>query len=272
MLDSTFVDRYSRLLDTRLIERAQQFPVELSQIAAKASQSGMFHSSVHASQVHQAHQRELEVRTIIAWQSLVRTHRTLGTNLDQNLRTDLKAELASRISSFGAGLSQSLQQQLQRLPMHQTFSLAETQQHLVQKHEIEVDFYVDSLMSNNSSQPPATQQYNFYGSIGAVQTGANAQANVVQNIGAEDRAALTQSLSLVREALQHAEGLAERQQQELLEIAAECEAQVASDSPNNTKLLTMFTVLGTAVQSIASARPAYQALKTALLPLGITLP
>jgi len=271
MLDPTFVDRYSRLLESRIAERMQHFPMELRKISETAAQKGMFQSSAHASQAHQAHQRELEVRTIIAWECLVRTHRTLGENVDQVIRADLKVELASRIQSFGSVLAQSLQQQLQRLPAHQTFSLADAQRHLVQKHEVEIDLYVDSLLSSGSNQAP-TSQYNFYGSIGAVQTGANAQANIVQNLGTEDRAAISQSLTLVREALRQADDLAERQQQDLIEIATDCETQFVSKTPNNIKLLTMLTVLGTSVQSIASARPAYLALKSALLPLGITLP
>ncbi|WP_144409301.1 hypothetical protein [Pseudoxanthomonas suwonensis] len=271
MLDANFINRYSRLLEARTAERLRQFPSELRQISARAAQRGIFHSSVHASQVHQAHERELEVRAILAWESLARVQRTLGTQPDGTLRQDLKRQLSSQVNSFCAELSQSLQQQLQRLPRNQVLSLDAMRQHLIQKHDVEIDLYVDSLM-NSPEQDSAQAQYNFYGSVGAVQTGANAQANVVQNLGADDRAALTESLTLIRDALQQASDLAETQRQELLEIAAECETQVVADSPNNTKLLTMLTILGTAVQSIASARPAYQALRTALFPLGITLP
>lgn len=271
MLDAKFMDRYSRLRDARMAERSQQFPSDLRQISARAAQRGMVQSGVHLSQVHQTHERELEIRTIIAWESLVRVQRTLGALPDDDLRVDLKRLLTAEIKSFTATLSQSLQQQLQRLPRKQDFSLEIAQQRLTQKHHVEIDLYVDSLMSS-PERDPAQHQYNFYGSIGAVQTGANAQADVVQNLGADDRAALTESLALVRDAIQQTSDLAETQRNELLEIAADCEAQVVADAPNNTKLLTMLTVLGTTVQSIASVRPAYQALKSALLPLGITLP
>lgn len=271
MPDANFTNRYSRLLEARTAERLRQFPTEIRQISARAAQRGMLHSSVHASQLHQAHERELEVRTISAWECLVRVQRTLGAPPDDTLRQYLKRQLASQITSVSAELSQSLQQQLQRLPRNQALSLDAMRQHLIQKHDVEIDLFVDALM-NSPKQDPSQSQYNFYGSIGAVQTGANAQANVIQNLGVDDRAAITESLTLVRDALQQANDLAETQRKELLEIAAECETQLTADSPNNTKLLTMLTVLGTTVQSIASARPAYQALRTALLPLGITLP
>jgi hypothetical protein len=83
---------------------------------------------------------------------------------------------------------------------------------------------------------------------------------------------LSAALAQVREALGLDVSLPERQKRESLEIADECSTQIASQSPNSTKLLNMFNVLGTAIQSIASAQPAYQALKIALLPLGIILP
>lgn len=117
-----------------------------------------------------------------------------------------------------------------------------------------------------------TQNYNFYGAVGSVQTGANATANVVQNLGADDRASLLSAIQQVRDALSNSPSVGEQQRSELLEIADECASQMTASAPNNTKLLTMFNVLGTAIQSIASAQPAYQALKGAILPLGITLP
>lgn len=119
---------------------------------------------------------------------------------------------------------------------------------------------------------PVVNNFNFQGTVGSVQTGANAVANVVQNLGANERAALVSALQKVKEVIEIAPSLAEPQRQQLLEIAHECSSGIESESPNDTKLLAMFNVLGTTIQSIASAQPAYQALKTALLAVGITLP
>ena len=119
---------------------------------------------------------------------------------------------------------------------------------------------------------PMTHNFNFHGNVGSVQTGANAIANVVQNLGADERTALVSALQQVKEAIGIAPSLAEPRRQEILKVAHECSSQIESESPNDTKLLAMFNVLGTTIQSIASAQPAYQALKTALFAIGITLP
>ena len=133
------------------------------------------------------------------------------------------------------------------------------------KYDIEVDLYVDSLFVSDPDKGVAsmTQNYNFYGNIGSVQTGANSTANVVQNLEPNDRDALLRALQQVRDAIFNASSVEERQREELVEIADECTSQMLTESPDNTELLTMFNVLGTAIQSIASAQPAYQVLKSA---------
>ncbi len=105
----------------------------------------------------------------------------------------------------------------------------------------------------------------FYGAVGAVQTGPGAVANVVQNLGAEEKHAILQALAQVRAAVIATQELA-AQRQELIEIADECSATVQSENPNNSKLRAMFDVLSSSIQTMASAQPAYQALKVGCFP------
>lgn len=266
--------RFERLIEVRIAERRKQFPIELGQIDAQANASGMFHSSRRILQSQQAHERELEVRTILAWESLVRVHRTFGCPVPDTLRDDLKTEMHKRIDEAFSELSGSLDERTKKSQLNMSVSLADAHAAVTSKHDIEVDLYVDSLSISHPEQGALAmmQNYNFYGTVGSVQTGANSIANVVQNLGPDDRVALQAALQQVREALSNAPSVGEQQRRELLEIADECSSQMATESPNNTKLLTMFNVLGIAIQSIASAQLAYQALKGAVLPLGITLP
>lgn len=274
MLDSILQARFEKLLEARMLERRKQFPLELGQIDAQASARGVLHSSMRVLQLKQIHERELEIRAILVWESLVRVHRTFGCPMPETLRDDLKSEMNNRITQCFSELNCSLVERAQKTRINMTVSLDESRQAVAAKHDIEIDLYVDSLSTNPLQQgaPSMTQSYNFYGNVGSVQTGAGSVANVVQHLGAEDRASLSSALQEVKEALSIAPSIGDIQRKELLEIADECASQMAVESPNNTKLLTMFNVLGTATQSIASAQPAYQALKMALLPLGITLP
>lgn len=274
MLDPTLLDRFQKLVEARISERRKQFPIELSQINSQAAARGMFHSSVLLLQTHQAHERELEIRAILAWESLVRVHRTFGCPMSDQLRDDLKTEINRQIEQSFEELGRSFVERIQETKVKEELSLDDARHAVIAKHEIEIDLYADSLSIAPAQQSayPMAYNYNFYGNIGSVQTGVNAIANVVQHLGADDRASLAAALQQVKEAIGVAPSFAEQQRRELLEIAEECSFQIGTESPNNTKLLTMFNTLGTAIQSIASAQPAYQALKIAVLPLGITLP
>jgi hypothetical protein len=54
---------------------------------------------------------------------------------------------------------------------------------------VEIDLYIEYVTTQKEeiAVPP---RYNFYGNVGAVQTGANALANVVQNLSEGDKTAL----------------------------------------------------------------------------------
>lgn len=274
MLEQLLLDRFNQLLDVRQSERRKQFPIELSQIDRQAAARGAFHSSTRVLQIHAAHERELEVRGIIAWECLVRVHRTLGCPVSGTIREDMKSEIDRTIDGIYKELNISFGEVLKKSKGQMELSLDDAWSRCKKKHEIEADLYVDSIERSLPKEGghPMTQQYNFYGNVGAVQSGPNAIANVVQNLGAEDRATLAAAIAQVREILGTDTTLPATQRQELIEIADECSTQIGAQSPNSTKLLSLFNVLGTAIQSIASAQPAYQALKVALLPLGITLP
>lgn len=119
---------------------------------------------------------------------------------------------------------------------------------------------------------PMIQNYNFLGNVGSVQTGANAVATVVQNLGVNERASLITALQQFKNAIESEPSLTEMQKQELLEIMQNCSNEINSETPNDTKLNDMFNVLGATVQTLASAPVAYQVLKTAFLACGINLP
>lgn len=130
-----------------------------------------------------------------------------------------------------------------------------------------------------SSSTPQTQgassmthNFIFNGNVGSVQTGANAVANVVQNLGANERASLATALQQFRGAIEIEPSLTEPERQKLLEIAQECTSEISSESPDDTKLLQIFNVLGTTIQALASAPAAYQVLKASFIACGIDLP
>lgn len=273
MLNETVRKRFSDLYETKLSEREKQFPLEISSIDRQASARGVFNSSVRLLQLHRAHEGELGIRAILAWESLVRVHRALGCPSSADLRNEMKMEISKAIEEQSSVLGESLSAKTSKGSIQIPMSLDLAKESALKKHEVEIDLYVDSLtLSGQEGQHPMTQTYNFYGAVGAVQSGSGAAANVVQNLGAKEKEDLAKAIEGLREAISSSPTLSERQRIELLEIASDCSSQISASAPNGTKLLTMLNVLGLSVQSIASAQPAYQAFKVAALALGVSLP
>lgn len=275
MLEKRLKDRAERLIEVRISERRQQLPRDIGQIKSRAAGHGAFHSSNTMLAIHGAFARELEIRSIICWECLVRVHRILGAVHCENLASDLKDYMHSFIEKTRNELDEFLNNELKTFQPHK-LTLDDAQRHANQKHDIEIDLYCDSLQAQETDTEiqslAAKQEYYFYGTVGAVQTGANAIANVVQNIGADDKQALTDALNLVRESIGAIQNLAEVQKEELVQVVDECRAEITSEKPNNTRLRALLSTVATSIQTIASAQPAYQAVKGALLPLGIVLP
>lgn len=274
MLEPKIVERTNRLIEVRIAEREQQLPSEIEQIKLQAGQSGNYNSGIMMLLIHGACSRELEIRSIIVWESLVRVHKTLGAIPNDSLPSDLKEFVHSKILEIQKKLEDVFQDELKNFSGSRP-TLDKIYNHTIQKHDVEIDIYCDSLVQEydkKGTKTPISQEYNFYGSVGVVQSGANAVANDIKNMGSEDQEVLLNTLKLVSESLVTIKALSISQNEELKQIIDECVREIRCGKPNNTKLRTLLTTVATSIQIIASAQPAYQAMKAALVPMGIMLP
>lgn len=273
MLSETFKERAARLIEVGFTERRRQLPFSLAKIDHAAVAAGSYQSSTRYIEIHRLAAQELHTRAIIVWLALVRVHKILGNSFAETLAEDFKSEFASYLGEVQKELSTVLAEKIKDDKLLQRLTLDEAVSDSLSKHNIEIDLYADDIreLPTESASTSLKHTYNFYGAVGAVQTGAGAQASIVQNLGADEKRAILLALLEVRKAVEAANELG-AQQGELIEITDECAALTKADSPNNSKLRAMFDVLASSIQAVASARPAYEAMKAALLPLGITLP
>jgi hypothetical protein len=275
-LDPKVRERFLKLLGIETDAREPQFRQRLQGLDREAASRSMFQSGSHLHNITESHESELEERAALAWGCLTRAYESSASPEVADLAESLKSLLREQINLSAHRMDSSLQSYVERIapPLHaRSQSVDDCRRRLVRKFEAEIDIYADTAATRRASQQEArSHQYNFYGAVGAVQTGANSHSNVVQNLDPVDKTALLEALSLARDAIQTVSELSERQKIELIEIADDCQKELAAPNANNTKLLTMLNVLAATIQTTASARPAYAALKSALLPLGITLP
>ena len=277
MFSQKFLERANRLIDIQFDERRKQVPFEISMVKEEHNARGVLRSSMTVVRIKEICEREIEIRAILAWQSLVRVLQTLGIQSSDDIAVDLKDFLRESINSSYAELTQILRQNLMNMNMMtiEQVSLEEARDHVIAKHEIEIDIYVDTRAKSSENGGAASEHasnYHFYGNVGAVQTGPGALANIVQNLGQEDQEAIKQALVLARDAIAASDEIAEAKRNELVEIVDEARSEIERENPDSTKLQSLFTTVATTIQTLSSAQPAYQALKGALMPFGIMLP
>lgn len=245
MLDSTLLDRLKCLTDVAFTERRNQVPMEVMQINGEANKRGVFHSSMRLQQIHAVYAREVAIRAQLVWQSIVRVHQTLGSQVTDSFRSDLKDAIKDYATSIHRELSGLLEETYRGSSIQMgKATLDDARDLAIAKHLVEVDIYVDSLLTtqNSSGATSLSGTYNFYAPVGAVQTGTGAVANVVQTLCNEDRASLRAALAQVKVALDASSSIPEVQRAELVGIAAECGREVDAGNPNSTKLMALLTV------------------------------
>ena len=125
--------------------------------------------------------------------------------------------------------------------------------------------------SDDRKEPNTT--YIFNAPVGAVQPGSHPVANVTQNmISDEMREQLIHALEAVESAVNRLEVLPGYPKEDIIDLIREGQIEIKKDKPNVTKLKGLFSTVATSIRTIASAKPAYEALKLALTYFSKPIP
>ena len=170
MLDSKISDCAGRLIKVYFNERAKEINQEANRITNKLNAEGNLSSSASLIFFHSLCERELEIRATIIWKNLVRAHKTYDPNISSNLVNDFKLEFKKYIDPEKSKLTEFLkekfrysgaaEQAIQRLNLNNIYS------HIIDKHYIEIELYVETLSQHTNRNVALSNQYNFYGNIG----------------------------------------------------------------------------------------------------------
>ena len=123
------------------------------------------------------------------------------------------------------------------------------------------------------SQTPSVNQTNvtINGPVGSVQTGSHAVANVQQHWSQGDADNLVQALHELRTAIGGAHSLDAAAKADLIADIDKAQTELKAASSGTPRLLKWLGGIGAAVQAIASAQPAFEAVRNAARALGIPL-
>jgi hypothetical protein len=277
MFDPKVLDLAGRIIQVQLEELLQQLSRDLELIRNEMTMRGMGRSGAIVAKIHERCAREVEIRARIVWLALQKAFLATGVQPSESLAEDLKREVEKHLSPGLPVLNQVVtkEAELMRIP-HPPSPLSDALSRALRKVGVEIDLFVQSLVSRGAAVReqgvPSSTTLVFQAPVGAVQTGPGATASVVQVLAAEDREALLQALRFVGESLVTVEKLPGSSKDEVLELVKEVGVEVQKPKPNGIRLRSILSAIATAIQTTASLQPAYQALKAALLPLGILLP
>ena len=277
MLDKDIVRIAEERIQLEISEQAVNLHHEIARIKSDMASRGALLSGATLSLITASCALAIKNRAQLIWQTLFRFLTTTGISYSEMLAGELKALVTKHIPEK---LMQDIIKQsanLVRSPNLSTqleLEIDLARRAALTKVGTEIDLFVYSLNRKIEMIKKETSStiFNIYSPIGAIQTGDSSIANVTQTIDTEVKEQLNKVLEEISSKLIQSEIFLPYPKGEIIEIVQEGQEELRKQSPNITKLRNILPAVGTAIQTIASMKPAYEGLKQALTFFGISLP
>jgi hypothetical protein len=274
MLNPEIMKLADPIIQVQFDERVEQLNKDIRRVQSEFAFRGLGRSTALVNQVYEFCFKDVEYRAFIVWKALQRALSTKDVAPSKSLADDLKEQLraySSLIYNYPAGRLQTATQNagFASEPLNNALDRA------YKKVFTEIDFFVlDLVRRADAVKKQGDGQPIFYinSPVGAIQTGPSATASFIMNIDAHDQGVLAGALDLLKEALVGVDDLPSSPKEEVIDLIEEAKTEASKSKPNGMRLYAVLMAIATAIQTVGSLQPAYQVLRTALLPLGISLP
>lgn len=280
MLDPKVADISRRFTAGHLLERRQQ--VEIA-IARQLTLPSGVRSGAAALAIQTLCINEIRGAVEVAWGNIWRVLSNVGFEPTDQLEQDLKVELRSQVESHNGALMYIIGTaacQAAGVPDSHPLvrdgrmALLTAFDQARESVAAEIALCIETAKRRagaTTTEAPTTVNY-FYSPVGAVVTGAKATANVVQNLGAGDRAEVLKVLDEFRRAVSALVEVPEQFRANVIELIDDGREELRKERPNGFRLSSALSGVAMTVQTAGALQPAYQALKTALAAFGLSLP
>jgi len=273
MLPAQVADTARRAVSIAMQDRRETFQRAAGDVITEANKRGVLYSSMTVMGVRAVAKTEYEVRAQLAWQAWLRALSTQASVVTTDLRPLLLSEIEKALESESQDVADKVMevQDMMRSMGGESpaqFS-ADARARALEKVASEIDYAILEATSKHA-QGASSATFNFYGQVGAVQTGPGATAMVTMT--AEQRQTIAGALTAVQAVVERAPELEPAQRAQVVELVTEARAEVQKDQPNGLKLRTALGGIAIAVQTLGSAAGAYQLLKGAAALIGVHLP
>jgi hypothetical protein len=287
MLNENIRARINAFVAAEIAPRRRAFKEALQAEQNRLNARGLLKSGVGVRAAVRLGADELRVRATIVRGAVLRSYSSMsgqlaGESTLEDLREEIRGHVGTQagnvqsivaatvaISIRGLGTEAKLAQSV-------ADELATCELEAVNRLDIDVQEFVDNLkrsaeMSERGAPGGSIAHLNFFGSVGAVQTGHYAIANVSFSDPA-DRARFIHALEELRRAIEQDTEMPANARGEISEIAGDLIEAANAEKLNGRKLSMLLGGLAQGIQTVASLRGAWDVVSDAAAMAGVTLP
>lgn len=267
------IDQHVRLAKNRFEARVESHLSEMrkerAEVHAHAGSGGFGRSSYVSNRMFEISTTAVQRLAKVAWDDLVYVCRRLGIEYSNDLALELKSAVRGMLGPVSDRIDKQYTTSIKGMPgsrqdLEHEFEVA------LKPIEADIEIFAAELEKAGRSHNPeeaAKNVLNFYSPVGTVVTGEYANVNI--QYLKENRQNVIAAMQAVRSSV---EAAGEDVPTTIAQLADEVEAEVQKDNPNPKRIAAALKGLGGAIQTIASMRPAYNAVKTVAALAGIPLP
>lgn len=252
------------------LDRKEVFAREIAQIKEEMTLRGLLFSGMTVQRIEQAVRQEFEIRAMLAWQTISRVLSGQPLPVGDELIREIKGEVGRHLIEDCDDLETVYTSPIGRGDYSPSQPLDEVRRRVLDKVESEID--ISLLAAARTAAPGTPTTITIYQSYAIVQTGPGSTALLAQHFGTNEREVISRALTAVEETIPSAVGIPSEERTQILELVVDARQELSKQQPNTLKLRGAISAIATSIQTLGSARAAYDLLKGAASLLGVHLP
>ncbi len=281
MIDPQVIRIVERAVDAGRFAWSTRFQDEVGRVENDLAIRGLGQSGALLKAVADVCVKEIEIRATGIWEDLHRSLVMTGVRPSAELSTELKGVFNDFFRIYTDEPQRRFDGTWERMGGGSALRTATGFDGRVYGAragiEAEIDLFARSLeQSARMNQSRGDTIFQIYAPVGAIQTGADAKANIVQTFDADAQKGFADLLRKIEGQLAEATTLEATQAAELRDAINETREEIekprASRSMLFAKLQVIAQLISTAIQSAPVLKSGYEALRNTLATYGIILP
>ena len=278
MLPDDAITHYKNLCSSELANASSELAETLKNFERDNARSGRgIGGAGFAARLGALYVAALAKRAQIVVANLKRVHADFGHPLEADVDAHLVSLGATTMSQIYEGLEGAYVCHLGRYGLPATYPSGMDRTYPLYRDAVhnQITQYLWTLrkVPMKSPNPPGSSPTNItiHGSVGTVQTGANSTAHVQQQWTQATTLALANSIQGLRVAVGNASDIDSAEREELMDDLSKAEAELGAQSPSKGRLAKWLGGVATAVQTVASVKPALEMMRSAANAVGLPL-